>query len=460
VTDPSYVANWHHELIGEKLEEVLSKVERKEKARLIIEVPPRHGKSALATTKFPAWALGKYPSLKFIITSYAADLAEKFGQATKDIMLSSEYGVIFPETSLRKDTKAKGDWATTKNGSYTAVGVGGPITGKGAHIAIIDDPVKNREEAESQTIRDKVWDWYTSTLYTRLEGDGAIIVIMTRWHQDDLVGRLLEQQAEAEKDGRPHDKWEVIRLPAIAEEDEPMRKEGDALWPDKFPLPTLSSIRENVGVYDWASLYQQDPVSAAAQVFKKEHFQYYTPEQLESKYLTYHTFIDPAISQKEKADNTVVLTIAKEANGPNIYRIREDAGHFTPTQTLDLVFAHHAEFRSQINLETIAYQAALKYAILEEQKRRQTYFTVNEIRSKTNKELRIRGLIPLYDAGVIWHKRGDVEYERELLTFPSGRRDDRIDTMSMFLLVENRAGGGIGQFRKNKVQSYLGRGRR
>lgn len=459
VVDPAYVASWHHEQIALKLEEILEKVGNMKKARLIIQVPPRHGKSALATTKFPAYALGIDPTLKFIITSYAADLAEKFGQATKDVMVSPEYPVIFPQTTLRKDTKAKGDWATTRGGSYTAVGVGGPITGRGAQIAIIDDPVKNREEAESQTIRDKIWDWYTSTLYTRLEGYGAVIVIMTRWHQDDLVGRLLAQAQEQKEAGLPYDEWEVIKFAALAEDDEPpYRKQNEALWPSKFPVDSLENIRQNVGVYDWASLYQQEPVSAATQVFKKEHFRYFEEETLQTKYLNYLTFVDLAISQKDKADNTVVVTVAKDVNGPNVYRVREDAGHFTPAQAQELIFAHQANYRSQVFLETIAYQQAMKYSILEEQKRRGSYFTVNEIRSQNSKELRIRGLMPLYEAGVIWHRRSDVEYERELFAFPSGRRDDRIDAMAMLLLVEG-AGGSVQQFRR-PTTSYLGRGRR
>lgn len=460
VVDPRYMANFHHEIIAEKLERALKDVKQNKKVRIILEVPPRHGKSELATIKFPSWALGKEPDLPLIITSYSAELAEDFGLKTRDLMQNETYQSIF-ETRLRSDSKAKDKWMTTKGGSYTAVGVGGAITGRGAKVAIIDDPFKNREDAESPTYRRKVWEWYTSTLYTRLEGYGAVIVIMTRWHMDDLVGKLLQKQEDDEKAGVEHyDKWDVIRFPAIAEEDEYnnnqlVRKTGEALWPSKYPLENLLTIR-NQNIYDWASLYQQDPILSENQEFKAEQFKYYEEQDIQNLYLKYTTTVDPAISQKSGGDNTVIRTVGKEVNGPRIFLIREDAGHYTPSQTVDLIFKHRQEYKSEIFVEVVAYQQALKYAIEEEQRKREVYFVVNEIKSRTNKQIRIRGLLPLYAAGVIYHRISDKELERELLQFPRGRFDDRIDCLSMQLeAMQNTKISAMAKQTKKLMKGYF-----
>lgn len=451
---PEYVAEPFHERICSILESIPEKLAERKKVRIILSIPPRHGKTETASILFPAWALGKHPSLKFILSCYGAELSETIGMKTRDIINSESYKAIFPGISLRQDQKAKAKWMTNKRGSYTGVGIGTAVTGTGADVIIMDDPHKDRQEAESQTVRDTAWEYYRSTLYSRLEGYGAVIVIMQRWHQDDLVGRLREEEARLAAAKVPHDEWEVINFPAIAEDDEfaadgtLFRKKGEPLWPSKFSLDVLANIRQTTGVYNWASQYQQDPILAETQEFRQHMFRPYEAASLAGKRLRHYTLVDPAISQKLSADNTVVLTIAKEVDGPSIYRIREDAGHFTPDQTLQLIFAHQADYGSEVAIETVQYQQALKYAVIEEQRKRQTYFTVHEIRSSGNKETRIRGLLPLYGAGVIFHLQGDVEYERELLSFPRGRRDDRIDCMSFLnIVVANTTGGAARQYR-------------
>jgi hypothetical protein len=416
--------------------------------------------SQLASIYFPAWALGKFPETKFILSTYGASLSEKAGQASRDVMNSEKYQAIFPGVQLRQDTKAKARWMTKHGGSFLAVGVGGPVTGSGAEIILCDDILKDRAEAESQTMREAAWEYYRSTLYSRLEGFGAVVVIMQRWHCDDLVGKLLADSEEKKQKGEPYDEWEVINFPAIATEDEKFRKAGEPLWPNKFPLPVLENIRATQGMYNFASQYQQDPVLAEFQEFKETMFKTYEQKDIQGVFMRYYTIVDPAISQKQEADNTVVLTIGKEVYGPNIYRIREDAGHFTPKETMDLVFKHQAEYKSEVFIETVAYQKALKYNIEEEQRRRNRYFIINEIKTGTNKEIKIRGgLLPLYENGVIFHKHTDREYEHELLAFPRGKRDDRIDCMAMGVtsaLQNTRAGRGAKQFRP-KVKGYFDR---
>lgn len=438
--DPKYTTSWFHESVALKLEEALKKVLEGKPARIILEVPPRHGKSELATIKFPAWVLGKHPEMPIIVSAYSADLAEKFGQKTRDIMQDEVYKKLF-NTRLRADTQAKGNWLTDKGGGYTATGIGGSITGKGFKIGIIDDPFKNREEGDSEKERENKWQWYTSTFYTRQEGISAIIVIATRWHLDDLIGRLKQQEENARKAGLVEfDNWEVIRYPAIAEEDELHRKKGEALWPEKFDIKILENIKNTIGVYDWASLYQQDPILAENAEFKKDWFKYFEESDLRGKELIYKTTIDLAISKDKEADNTVIRTVAKEKDKPYWYLIEEIAGHLDPLQTIDAIFKHYLTYRSEIWLETNAYQKALKYFIEEEQRKREEYFFVNELKRNTNqnKEMRIRGLIPLYKAGIVFHRKSDTELERELLQFPKGKHDDRIDALaSMLEAIEN-----------------------
>lgn len=440
VIDPTYQVEWFHEIIADVLEDAYQAVLEKRKKRVILAIPPRHGKSQLASVYFPSWVLGKRPRTNIILSSYSSDLAEKMGQKTRDVLNLEQYQAIFPGIRLRPDIKAKRKWETTHKGSYTGVGIGSSVTGIGGDIIILDDPHKDRAEAESATVRDTVYEYYRSTLYSRLEGAGVVIVIMQRWHVDDLVGRLLEENENAKEDGTHFDEWEVINFPAIAEDDEyyqgeKVRKAGESLWPEKFPLEVLNGIRATQGVYNWNSQYMQDPILAETQEFKDYFFRYYNLKDiLKDKQLRYTTTVDPAIGQREENDNTVILTVAKELDGPNIYRIREDAGHFTPKQTVDIVFKHQSEYNSDVYLETVAYQKALRFAIDEEQRKREQYFTIKEISSRTKKEERIRGLLPLYEAGVVWHRQGfDVQYEKEALQFPRGKRDDRLDAMAMQL---------------------------
>jgi predicted phage terminase large subunit-like protein len=188
---------------------------------------------------------------------------------------SSEYQALFPGVNLAEDSQAKGRWHTTNGGVYVAVGVGGPITGRGAHLALIDDPIKNRQDADSEVIRESVWKWYTSTLRTRLMPGGAIVLVLTRWHEDDLAGRLLE----AAKNGG--EQWEVVELPAIRMED----GEERALWPEWYPLGELHAIKSAVGGRDWLALYQQQPTADDGDFFKREWFrERYTelPEKLKT----------------------------------------------------------------------------------------------------------------------------------------------------------------------------------
>ncbi len=249
-TQPTYAIGPHHGLIGRKLEAV----EAGTCKRLMVFAPPRHGKSELVSRRFPAWALGRRPSRQVISASYGQDLANDFGRDVRNIIAQQEYGVLFPGIGLAEDSAARNRWHTNKGGAYAAVGVGGAITGRGADILVIDDVVKDYEAAASQTIRDATWNWYLSTAYTRLMPGGAIVVTLTRWHEDDLAGRLL---VEMEQGG---EQWDVVTLPALAGEQDPLgRLPGTALWPAWYDETALRETRAAVGERNWSALYQQQP---------------------------------------------------------------------------------------------------------------------------------------------------------------------------------------------------------
>jgi predicted phage terminase large subunit-like protein len=250
---PSYNWRWPHvEYLQEKLEQVASG----EIMKLMIEMPPRHGKSETATVRYPVYRLTDDPTLRVIIGAYNQTLAEKVSRRARRI--ASRAGV-----ELSFDRAAAEDWETAQGGGVRAVGVGGGITGQGGDLIIIDDPVKSREEAESETYREKVWEWYTNDLYTRREPGAAMILIMTRWHDDDLAGRIL-----ASEDG-PN--WHVVNLPALAEADDPLgRAPGEALCPARFDEAALRDIRMVLGEYAFAALYQQSPRPREGVMFPRD----------------------------------------------------------------------------------------------------------------------------------------------------------------------------------------------
>ncbi len=277
-TFPGYEMDWVHEEICAKLDAFLKAVLEKKGPRLMLMMPPRHGKSELASRRFPAFALGVNPSLSVIAASYAAPLANMMCRDVERIMGSPLYARVFPMTRLpdrrakrKKHLRVTGNFFELEDekGSYRAAGVGGSITGMGADILIIDDPVKDGFEAGSIKHRNRIHDWYSSVALTRLEPGGGIILIMTRWHDDDLCGRLLA----AEKTGGT--KWDVVRYPAIAECDEPKRKKGEALCPSRYGLEYLLRTKDAVGSRTWSSLYQQRPEEEGGNIVKREWFRHY-----------------------------------------------------------------------------------------------------------------------------------------------------------------------------------------
>lgn len=226
--------------------------------RLMIFCPPRHGKSAMTTIRYPVWRLAREPHRTFIIAAYNQTLANRFSRQARKIAQT--------QVTLDPERSAVEEWLTTAGGGVRAVGVGGGVTGTGADCCImIDDPVKSRDEAESPAYRERVWDWYTDDLFTRREPGCALVLIQTRWHEDDLAGRIL-----ASEDG-PN--WTVVNLPALADSGDPLNRQvGEALWPDRYDVAALEQIRSVLGTYSFESLYQQRPTPPGGGMFQREWF--------------------------------------------------------------------------------------------------------------------------------------------------------------------------------------------
>ncbi len=258
------------------LDAALQRVSTGELTRLIVTMPPRHGKSERVSKKFPAWHLGRNPDDEMIVAAYSIDLARGFSRLARDTL--GAHRDVFG-CAVDKDKSSAEEWGVEGHrGGLVAAGVGGPITGRGARIAIIDDPVKNAEDASSETMREKLWEWYQSTFYTRLTPDGRIIIVMTRWHEDDLVGRLLQKEQEEIATGEHvGEKWTVINFPAIAEDRDILgRQIGEPLWPEYgFDLVKLDKIRQDVGSYVFNALYQQRPAAQEGNMFKRHWWRYW-----------------------------------------------------------------------------------------------------------------------------------------------------------------------------------------
>lgn len=424
-THRDYEPSWHHRLIVEKLEAV----ERGDIDRLMIFMPPRHGKSELASIRFPAWYIGKNPHKQIICNSYTSDLAQDFGRKVRNLISDERYQAIFHDVQLSEDSKAKNKFDTNKGGTYISTGIGGAITGRGADLLILDDPIKGREDADSETIREKVWNYYSSVAYTRLEKNGAVVLIQTRWHEDDIGARLLEQM---EKDG---DKWEVLDLPAICTKTDDYRKEGDPLWPEKYTTDDLMRIKQAIAPRDWYALYQQTPTGREAQEFYSEWFKYYdyAPDGL-----TILLAVDPAFSKNKNSDYTAIIVVGKKGDETYILdyvnkRLGEDPYNIAK-EVVELCRKYNPY---KIGVEAFAAQAMLGHYLREKLMASGISTEVLQLRIPNMKnsdiqKSRVRSLVGRYRDGKIHHKRWMTEIEDQLLKFPTGKHDDLIDCLSFF----------------------------
>jgi predicted phage terminase large subunit-like protein len=419
---PTYSPGWVHIEIAEALMAFYTQVEMGLSPRLAIFMPPRHGKSQLASIMFPAWALGKNPALEVVMASYAANLSIEMSKKSRELLRDPDYSRIFPDTKLHKDMAGVDAWKTTNLGGYTAVGVDGGLTGKGAHILIIDDPLSNRAEAESEATRRNNWDWYTSTAYTRLHPGGGVLLIQTRWHEDDLGGRIEANAA---------DQFQIIRYPAVATEDEEHRKAGEALHPGRYDLTALGRIKATIGTRDWNALYQQNPVPTEGDLFKASTFKYYNIPPADSAITTFAAW---DLSTGTSQDYTAGVVAAVDAD-QNLYILDVIRKRTTALDTVNNIMDVADQYKTQQNgLEIGQIQATIEPILNKVMSERHKYISITKLRpGRANKVARAMNIIARMEQGKVFFRQGASwlpDFEAELLKFPNGKNDDMVDALA------------------------------
>lgn len=431
--NPDYSAGWVHKDICRRLEQFSKDVVEKKSPRLMLFMPPRHGKSTLASIAFPAWHLGRNPNHEFISCSYSGSLAMGFSRKVRQLLREPTYKTAF-QTRLDPDSQSAEAWLTSDGGGYVAAGVGGGITGKGAHILLIDDPVKNREDAESQNNRDANWDWYTSTAYTRLAPGGGVLVILTRWHDDDLAGRLLKAASEG------GDHWEVVKYPALAEEDEDFREAGEALHPERYDVEALQRIQKAVGPRDWTALYQQNPVADDGDYFTREMIRYYDPEDIDLDEMRFYAAWDLAIGKRDRNDYTVGMVIGVNEYD-QLFVMDVVRGRFDGFELVEQILDLYETWRpSIIGIEKGHIEMALG-PFLEKRVRERGLYEAYFKDLKTgrrDKEARARAIQGRMQQGMVFLPRDALftgPLVAELLRFPNGVHDDQVDALAWLGLM-------------------------
>lgn len=442
---PDYQIGWVHKEICAKLMEFYVRVKEKDSPRLILTMPPRHGKSQLSSRNFPSWVFGVDPDIHFINASYSSNLAESMNRDVQKIMQNENYHYIFPNTNLLLNKKNNGVKSVKTSsffeipgysGSLQSAGVDGGITGRGADILSIDDPFKNRKEADSPTIRNNVWDWYASTAYTRLSPGGGILVTVTRWHEDDLVGRLLDAMKHGGKDN-----WTIINYPAIAERDERFRKKGDALHPERFSLEALQRIKANIGEYEWSALYQQHPTPRGGGIIKKKWIRHW--QTLPRVYDRIIQSWDFTFSKSDTSDRVSGQVWMKA--GGNYYLLDNNTDKMDFVEQQRAVEAMSNKWPQAV--QKVVEAKANGAAIISSMSSRISGLKPYEPRG--SKEARLYAVSPVFESGNVYFppQSDDYpwvdDYEYELLSFPNGQYDDQVDATTMALDELIGVSGGI-----------------
>lgn len=435
---PGYKPNWHHLVLADKLE----RWARGEIKRLIVTMPPRHGKTELTSKILPAWLLGQNPRNKVMVCSYGASLAEGCSRQARQYSHHPQYDKVFPAVydgpqarSSLKSTDAY--WETAWGGYVLSAGVGGPITGKGFTKGIIDDPVKDWVEAMSKGVLERAWDWYKGTFYTRRAPGAGILLNMTRWSKSDLAGHILESMED-----RTSEHWEILHFEALKDEvdhPEDPREKGEALWEDRFPVPFFSQLRKTPHI--WKGNYQGDPVGKGGNLWQKTWFtgQYYQQEELPETFDEWILCSDLAFYGTATSSRVCFQVWARK--GANRYLMDEVCEHLTFLESIDALLGLLKLWpqlsEAAIVIEDKANGPALMNTLSTKVPGLQPFTPLG------SKPARAMACLPLYSAGNIWlpHPESFIQGTRsavwvrlhvdELVDFPSGGHKDRVDTASM-----------------------------
>lgn len=411
----------------EKLISVCQRIADGELKRVMVFMPPRHGKSETVSRLFPAYLCYRFPEKWTAISSYAADIAYGFSRNARDFYTRGG-------GELKQDAAAVKNWETGKGGGLWACGVGGPATGRGFHFGIVDDPLKNAEEAASMTIRNKQWDWWGSTWSTREEPGAAMLVVQTRWHEDDLSGRLLD--AEAEEDTEDAEGWHIVNFEAVKEA-EPMkvpasctleeddRKPGEPLCPDRYSLKWLLKKAKKLGSYFWNALYQQRPAPIAGALWKRHWFEGNTFTEAPAALRNVGYDWDTAYTENERNSATAYVKAGKDAEG-NVYVL--DAGYrFLETPAAE-------QWMAEIGGPHYVEQKASGKSLVQGLRRRGIAAVEVPIRGGGDKYARTTQVTPYAEAGTVKiaaHLLDRLlnDEKQGILKFPNGSHDDVNDAL-------------------------------
>ena len=421
---PQFITGRHHKIIAEKLERVASG----ELKRLIINMAPRHTKSEFASYLFPAWMMGRNPSMKIIQATHTTELAVNFGRKTKNLIEADEFKDIFPEVALAADSKASGRWDTNKGGMYYAVGVGSNLAGRGGDLVIIDDP-HSEQTAMSNSGFDDAWEWYTGGPRQRLPPGGSIVLVQTRWSEKDMTGQLLRAMA---KDPMA-DQWEVVELPAIFESGTP---EEEPCWPEYWSLDDLTRVRASIPSNKWNAQYQQNPTSDDNAIIKREWWNKWEKESIPNLQFVIQSY-DTAFSKRETADFSAITTWGVfypiEGGEPNLILLDSKKGRWDFPELKALAF----ELYDFWDPDTVIVEAKASGMPLTHELRQTGIPVINFTPSKGNDKLsRVHAVSPLFEAGMVWapDERYADEMIEEVAAFPNGEHDDLVDSMTQALM--------------------------
>ena len=418
----------HHRLINEKLEQVdAGKIKR-----LMIFMPPGSAKSTYASVVFPTWFMGRHPGKNIISTSYGSDLAKKFGRKCRQITRSGEFLDVFNST-ISHDNKAVDNWALENGSTYMSGGILSGITGNRADGLVIDDPVKGREEAESQTMRDKIWEAYLSDLRTRLKPSGWIVIIQTRWHADDLSGRILPVNWDGRSgwvEAKDGEKWFVISLPAQCNrDDDPLgREHGEYLWTDWFSQEHWEQEKKTQGSRNWSALYQQSPTLEEGGIFPAAWFNYFVTEPAD--YVRMIQSWDTAQKENEINDFSVCTTWIQTRLGYFLIDVYQDRLAYPALKRAIKSKAN------QFNPSVLLIEDKGSGISAIQDLAAETDLPIIGIEPEKDKVFRAMEVSPLYEAGLVYHQEDGpwlIDYETELTNFPNVDHDDQTDSTTQAL---------------------------
>ena len=427
----AFIHGKHHEIMADAFE----RVAKGELKRLIINMPPRHTKSEFASYLLPAWFLGKFPDKKIIQTAHTAELAVGFGRKVRNLVNSNDYKEVFPDVSLQSDSKAAGRWNTNKGGEYFAIGVGGAVTGKGADLLIIDDPHSEQEGASADiNVFNRTYEWYTSGPRQRLQPNGSIVVVMTRWHNKDLTGQVVD--ASIKRGGA--DQWEVIELPAIL-------PSGNPLWAEFWKMEELQALKAELPNSKWMAQYQQDPTSEEGALVKREWWKIWEGREPPHCEFVIQSW-DTAFMKNQRADFSACTTWG-------VFYMEDDDGLLAPNLILLDAYQERLEFPELKKMAMEKYRAYTPDAFIVEAKAagmplifelRAMGIPVQEYTpSRGNDKIsRVNAVSDLFASGVIWapETRWAEETIEQFAGFPNMEHDDLVDSTTQALLRFRQGG--------------------